>query len=247
MVSVSDLIDLKPRAVVISPGPCTPIEAGVSTAVVRELSGRVPILGICLGHQCIGSVFGGRVARARCPMHGRSSYVTHDGRGLFRELPSPLCVGRYHSLVIELDESCAPNLTVRARSDEGETRSWPSHIAIKQLLVCSSTRNRYLPKTGTWCLKTSWDSQRLIARSRIRQQREVVGWKWGCYLAKPTITRRRRPGRPAARKGGCRAAENRVPFVSAGRWGSLRDSWGWPSCFLQRCVKQFLTAARPTV
>lgn len=120
VVSVSDLIDLKPRALVISPGPCTPIEAGVSTALVRELSGRVPILGICLGHQCIGSVFGGRVARARCPMHGRSSYVTHDGRGLFRELPSPLCVGRYHSLVVELDESCAPNLTVRARSDEGE-------------------------------------------------------------------------------------------------------------------------------
>ncbi|UPJ62015.1 aminodeoxychorismate/anthranilate synthase component II [Bradyrhizobium sp. 192] len=120
VVSVSDLIDLKPCAVVISPGPCTPIEAGVSTAVVRELSGRVPIIGICLGHQCIGSVFGGRVARARCPMHGRSSYVRHDGRGLFRELPSPLSVGRYHSLVVELDESCAPNLTVRARSDEGE-------------------------------------------------------------------------------------------------------------------------------
>lgn len=120
VVSVSDLIDLKPRALVISPGPCTPIEAGISTALVRELSGRVPILGICLGHQCIGSVFGGRVARARCPMHGRSSYVTHDGRGLFRELPSPLCVGRYHSLVVELDESCAPNVMVRARSDEGE-------------------------------------------------------------------------------------------------------------------------------
>lgn len=120
VVSVSDLVGLKPRAVVISPGPCTPSEAGISTAVVRALSGRVPILGICLGHQCIGSVFGGRVARARRPMHGRSSYVTHDGRGLFKELPSPLCVGRYHSLVVELDEQCAPHLTVTARSDEGE-------------------------------------------------------------------------------------------------------------------------------
>ncbi|MGL9623906.1 aminodeoxychorismate/anthranilate synthase component II [Bradyrhizobium sp. U531] len=119
-VSVSDVAGLKPRAVVISPGPCTPTEAGISTAVVRELSGRVPILGICLGHQCIGSVFGGRMARARRPMHGRSSYVTHDGRGLFRELPSPLCVGRYHSLVVELDEACTPHLTVTARSNEGE-------------------------------------------------------------------------------------------------------------------------------
>lgn len=119
-VSVRDLIGRKPRAVVISPGPCTPAEAGISTAVVRELSGRVPILGICLGHQCIGSVFGGRVTRARRPMHGRSSYIRHEERGLFKELPSPLSVGRYHSLVVELDESCAPHLTVTARSDEGE-------------------------------------------------------------------------------------------------------------------------------
>ncbi|MDH2357545.1 aminodeoxychorismate/anthranilate synthase component II [Bradyrhizobium sp. SSUT112] len=119
-VGVSDLVGLKPRAIVISPGPCTPMEAGISTAVIRELSGRFPILGICLGHQCIGSVFGGRVARARRPMHGRSSYVTHDGLGLFQDLPFPLCVGRYHSLVVELDEACAPHLTVTARSDEGE-------------------------------------------------------------------------------------------------------------------------------
>ncbi|WP_234685214.1 anthranilate synthase component II [Bradyrhizobium monzae] len=119
-ISVRDLVGLKPRAVVISPGPCTPLEAGISTAVVRELSGRVPLLGICLGHQCIGSVFGGGVARAHRPMHGRSSYVTHDGRGLFKELPSPLRVGRYHSLVVELDEARASHLTVTARSDEGE-------------------------------------------------------------------------------------------------------------------------------
>ncbi|MBT1516747.1 MULTISPECIES: aminodeoxychorismate/anthranilate synthase component II [unclassified Bradyrhizobium] len=119
-VSVSDLTGLKPRAVVLSPGPCTPLQAGISTAVIRELSGRVPILGICLGHQCIGSAFGGRVARARRPMHGRSSYVAHDGRGLFKDLSSPLCVGRYHSLVVELDGSCAPQLAVTARSDEGE-------------------------------------------------------------------------------------------------------------------------------
>src|SRR5258708_12361677 len=91
-ITVSELVQLRPRAVVISPGPCTPTEAGISTAVVRALSGHIPILGICLGHQCIGSVFGGSVVRARCPMHGRASHVAHDGRGLFKDLPSPLSV-----------------------------------------------------------------------------------------------------------------------------------------------------------
>lgn len=119
-LTVSDLVGLKPCAVIISPGPCTPLEAGISTAIVRELSGRFPILGICLGHQCIGSMFGGRVVRARRPMHGRSSQIAHDGRGLFTGLSSPLCVGRYHSLVVELDETCAPHLKVTARSEEGE-------------------------------------------------------------------------------------------------------------------------------
>ncbi|WGD50880.1 aminodeoxychorismate/anthranilate synthase component II [Bradyrhizobium sp. CB1650] len=119
-ISISELVGLNLRAVVISPGPCTPNEAGISTAVVRELSGRVPILGICLGHQCIGSVFGGRVARAHRPMHGRRSYIAHDGRGLFKGLPTPLDVGRYHSLIVELDQSCAQDLIVTARSEEGE-------------------------------------------------------------------------------------------------------------------------------
>ncbi|MCC8970063.1 anthranilate synthase component II [Bradyrhizobium brasilense] len=119
-IGVADLVRCQPRAIVISPGPCTPTEAGISTAVVRELSGHVPILGICLGHQCVGSVFGGRVARARRPMHGRASRVTHDGRGLFERLPSPLSVGRYHSLAVELDASETPHLLVTARSDEGE-------------------------------------------------------------------------------------------------------------------------------
>ncbi|EHR01095.1 anthranilate synthase component II [Bradyrhizobium sp. WSM471] len=119
-VGLSDIINLKPRAIVISPGPCTPTEAGLSTTVVRQFSGHIPILGICLGHQCIGSVFGGRVVRARRPMHGRSSYVTHVGRGLFNEIPSPVCVGRYHSLVVELDGASDPQLAVTARSEEGE-------------------------------------------------------------------------------------------------------------------------------
>ncbi|MGY2811917.1 anthranilate synthase component II [Bradyrhizobium sp. USDA 4506] len=119
-ISVTDLVGLQPRAIVISPGPCTPMEAGISATVARELSGHVPILGICLGHQCIGSVFGGRVARARRPMHGQASHVTHDGRGLFRQLPSPLSVGRYHSLAVELEESGTSHLMVTARSNDGE-------------------------------------------------------------------------------------------------------------------------------
>ncbi|MGY3473438.1 anthranilate synthase component II [Bradyrhizobium ottawaense] len=119
-ISFTDLVALQARAIVISPGPCTPMQAGISTAVVRELSGSVPILGICLGHQCIGSVFGGRVARARCPMHGRASHIKHDGQGLFKQLPSPLSVGRYHSLAVELEESDAQHLVVTARSNEGE-------------------------------------------------------------------------------------------------------------------------------
>ncbi|MDF0492932.1 anthranilate synthase component II [Bradyrhizobium yuanmingense] len=120
VVSISDLVALKPRAIVISPGPCTPSEAGISNAVIREFTGHVPILGICLGHQCIGSVFGGRVVRARRPMHGRASHITHDGRGLFTGLPSPLCVGRYHSLVVEFGEVCSQDVIVTARSEDGE-------------------------------------------------------------------------------------------------------------------------------
>ena len=120
VIGLSDVVRLRPHAVVISPGPCTPTEAGISTAVVRELSGRIPILGICLGHQCIGSVFGARVVRARRPMHGQASHVIHDRRGLFKGLPSPLCAGRYHSLIVEFDDLCRSPLVVSARSDDGE-------------------------------------------------------------------------------------------------------------------------------
>lgn len=125
-IGISDLTDLKPSPVVISPGPCTPTEAGISIAVVRELSGFVPILGICLGHQCIGSAFGASVGRARRPMHGRSSSIAHGGRGLFDGLPAPLRVGRYHSLIVKLDGSCAPDLAVTALRRGRDHGSRPS-------------------------------------------------------------------------------------------------------------------------
>jgi anthranilate synthase component 2/para-aminobenzoate synthetase component 2 len=111
--------DLKAKAIVISPGPCTPHEAGQSMAIMREYSGRLPMLGICLGHQVMGEVFGGLVKRARRPMHGDSSEINHDARGLFENLPQRFSAGRYHSLIVELHDPEAP-LEITARSDEGE-------------------------------------------------------------------------------------------------------------------------------
>lgn len=119
-ISVRNLAQLRPSAIIISPGPCTPSEAGISIDVIKELSGYVPILGICLGHQCIGSVFGGRVVNAQRPMHGRASHIKHNGKALFHQLPYPLQVGRYHSLIVELNELTLSPLVVTARSEEGE-------------------------------------------------------------------------------------------------------------------------------
>ncbi len=102
-IDLPDIHALAPRHIVISPGPCTPNEAGISLAVIREFAGRVPILGVCLGHQSIGQAFGGRVVRARQVMHGKTSLIHHQGRGVFRGLPSPFEATRYHSLVLEQD------------------------------------------------------------------------------------------------------------------------------------------------
>lgn len=94
---------LAPDRIVISPGPCTPNEAGISMPVIRELAGEVPILGICLGHQSIGQVYGGRIVRARQVMHGKTSWIHHANQGMFRGLPNPFQATRYHSLVIDRD------------------------------------------------------------------------------------------------------------------------------------------------
>ena len=119
-ISVDDVRAMKPEAVVISPGPCTPTEAGVSVPLVRALSGSLPILGVCLGHQSIGAAFGGVVRRAGRVVHGKTSPVSHDGTGLFSGLPRPVAVGRYHSLVV--DRTTLPQaLEVTAVSeDDGE-------------------------------------------------------------------------------------------------------------------------------
>ena len=116
-VSAADLSAAK--AIVISPGPCTPHEAGQSMDIMRDYSGKLPILGICLGHQVMGEVFGGLVKRARRPMHGDSSEINHDGKGIFEGLPQRFSAGRYHSLIVDLEGRATP-LEVSARSDEGE-------------------------------------------------------------------------------------------------------------------------------
>ena len=100
-LTVDEVAALAPTQIVISPGPCTPNEAGISLALVERLSGRVPILGVCLGHQAIGQAFGGRVVRAKKIMHGKTSPIHHDGRGVFAGLPNPFEATRYHSLVVE--------------------------------------------------------------------------------------------------------------------------------------------------
>jgi anthranilate synthase component II len=100
-IDVAGIQALQPAAIVISPGPCTPDQAGVSLAVLEQLSGRIPILGVCLGHQSLGQAFGGKVVRAKTIMHGKTSQVHHDGKGVFAGLPSPFRATRYHSLVVE--------------------------------------------------------------------------------------------------------------------------------------------------
>jgi len=108
-----------PERIVISPGPCTPSEAGISVPLIQRFAGRIPILGVCLGHQAIGQAFGGRIVRAARVMHGKLDSVAHDGRGVFAGIASPLTVTRYHSLAIER-ERVPGCLEVSARSDDGE-------------------------------------------------------------------------------------------------------------------------------
>jgi anthranilate synthase component 2 len=114
-ITVDDVGALAPTAVVLSPGPCTPTEAGITVPVIRRWGATIPMLGVCLGHQAIGEAFGGKVVRADRVMHGKTSRVTHDGTGVFAGLPSPLEVMRYHSLVIE-PSSLPEELVVTARA-----------------------------------------------------------------------------------------------------------------------------------
>lgn len=118
-ITLDQIAALNPDRICISPGPCTPNEAGVSIPVLKEFAGKLPILGVCLGHQAIGAAFGGKVVRAKQVMHGKTSVIHHTGAGVFRDLPDPYTIIRYHSLAIER-ESLPDCLEVTAWTDDGE-------------------------------------------------------------------------------------------------------------------------------
>jgi anthranilate synthase/aminodeoxychorismate synthase-like glutamine amidotransferase len=117
-ISVEDIAKRKPERIVISPGPCTPQEAGISVELVERLAGKFPILGVCLGHQAIGAAFGGKIVRAPQPFHGKTSEIHHDGKKIFRGLDDPFTATRYHSLIVER-KSLPRELSITAETDDG--------------------------------------------------------------------------------------------------------------------------------
>jgi anthranilate synthase/aminodeoxychorismate synthase-like glutamine amidotransferase len=118
-LTVPEILERRPDQILISPGPCSPKEAGISVETIQKLAGKVPILGVCLGHQSIGYAFGGKIIRAGKLMHGKTSQITHDGKGVFAGMPNPFKATRYHSLVI--DKTSLPDvLEVTATSEDGE-------------------------------------------------------------------------------------------------------------------------------
>jgi anthranilate synthase/aminodeoxychorismate synthase-like glutamine amidotransferase len=131
-ITLPKIEELNPTHIIISPGPCTPREAGISNDVISRFAPTVPVLGVCLGHQCIGHVFGGEVIRNYRIMHGKTSWIHHDGQGVFRGLSNPFEATRYHSLVIKRESFNQPDFAVSAWTEEGEImgvrhRTWPLH------------------------------------------------------------------------------------------------------------------------
>lgn len=118
-ITLKEIEEKLPRHIIISPGPCTPKESGISNDVIKHFSGKVPILGVCLGHQCIAYVFGGKVVRARRLMHGKTSMIHHDGESVYKGLCNPFEATRYHSLIVD-EESIPDCLEITARADEDE-------------------------------------------------------------------------------------------------------------------------------
>jgi anthranilate synthase/aminodeoxychorismate synthase-like glutamine amidotransferase len=128
-IALDDIAEMNPEAIFLSPGPCSPEQAGITIDVIRRFHRRVPLMGVCLGHQAIGQAFGGRVVRAGRIMHGKTSPILNDGRTIFQGLPSPFPAGRYHSLIVER-ETLPDCLEVSAETEEGEImglrhREWP--------------------------------------------------------------------------------------------------------------------------
>ncbi len=135
-VSLDEIEAMHPARIVLSPGPCTPQEAGISIELIRHFAGKLPILGVCLGHQAIGAAFGGNIVRARNLMHGKTSQVEHDGRTIFRGVPSPITCTRYHSLIVE-ESTLPPVLQISARATERDGST-----------VIMGVRHRHAPVEG---------------------------------------------------------------------------------------------------
>ncbi len=140
-LTVEDVEALHPDRILLSPGPCTPAEAGILVPLIRHMAGKAPILGVCLGHQAIGEAFGGKVIRAHSLMHGKTSPVEHDGKGVFSGLPAPLTCTRYHSLIVE-ESSLPSELEVTARTPEANGSRSSSSSVIMGL------RHKSLPIEG---------------------------------------------------------------------------------------------------
>jgi anthranilate synthase/aminodeoxychorismate synthase-like glutamine amidotransferase len=145
-LTVEQVEALKPERILLSPGPCTPGEAGILVPLIRHMAGKVPILGVCLGHQAIGEAFGGNVVRAEHLMHGKTSAVQHDGKGVFNGLPTPLTCTRYHSLIVE-QKSLPPELAVTAHTHGANGLSSGGSSA-KGEFVIMGIRHRSLPVEG---------------------------------------------------------------------------------------------------
>jgi anthranilate synthase/aminodeoxychorismate synthase-like glutamine amidotransferase len=139
-VTVEEVEALRPDHILLSPGPCTPGEAGILVPLIRGMAGKAPILGVCLGHQAIGEAFGGQVVRAEHLMHGKTSVVEHDGKGVFAGLESPLTCTRYHSLIVD-ENSLPPELAITARAPESSARGRSSSVIM-------GLRHRSLPIEG---------------------------------------------------------------------------------------------------
>jgi len=135
-VSVDEIAAMRPARIVLSPGPCTPQEAGISIELIRHFAGKLPILGVCLGHQAIGAAFGGNIIRASSLMHGKTSQVEHDGHTIFRSVPSPITCTRYHSLIVE-EKTLPPVLEITARTTERDGST-----------VIMGLRHRHAPVEG---------------------------------------------------------------------------------------------------
>ena len=152
-LSVDEIIALAPERIVISPGPCTPTEAGVSLEVITRLAGKLPILGVCLGHQSIGQALGGKVVRARQVMHGKVSPIYHNGKGVFANLPSPFNATRYHSLIIEKNSlpDCLEITAWTQQTTVAWMKLWVCGIKTLFSKACSFIQNLFSANTAMHC------------------------------------------------------------------------------------------------